>query len=261
MANWPDAVKIDRLFKWMFLRARGDSNSQYFEENIPTGFDVHASEVYAEAIPSIPPSATSSVVKKWYPAGESGDGWIVLTRDKKYNGGRVWVALDSWNANWSSGSGNITQILKNFVSPKYGNQYVIRVYDGSNTLIPELDNSSWLFDYKAGVLTFETDRAEIGATQADCIKIKIYQYVGNFLDNVVSSSLGSRTIERLVVETQGQQDYTLSKTPQHPSLVDVIVNGIVLDEGASFDYTISSTALHFNTTSLDVSDKIVVKYW
>ncbi len=181
---WSDAVKLDRLWKKMFNRARGTNEAEHYEENIPTTVDVHSSEIYHESIPTTPPPSTTTTIKKWYPVSEGGDGWIVLTLDRKYNGNRVWVAKNTWSPSFSSGSGNISDILRNFISPKYSFQYRVKVYDGNDNEIPELDDSSWLFDYKAGVLTFEQDRSESGATQSDCIKIKVYQYVGTFVSDI-----------------------------------------------------------------------------
>src|SRR4051812_26739751 len=99
-----DSVKLDRLWKQAFSKARGDSNAQFFEELIPTAYDVIGSEVFTEDIPSTPPAATTSVVKVWTVAG---DGKINLTLDRKYNGNRVWLALSSFNASFSSGSGSL----------------------------------------------------------------------------------------------------------------------------------------------------------
>lgn len=181
MASYSDTTKLDRTWKNSQNKARGDNNTQVFEENIPTVVDVQATEIYADAIPSTPPASTLSPVKKWFATG--GDGRITLTRDRKYNGARVWVAKGTHSTNYSSGSGSVTDILKNFISPKYGSGYVVKVFDGSNTQIPELDASSWLFDYKAGVLTFESDRTETGNSTSDSIKIDVYQYIGQFVSD------------------------------------------------------------------------------
>ena len=258
MATWTSTTQTDRLWKWMFNRARGDNNAQFFEENIPTMFDVHASEVYAETIPSTPPSATTAIVKKHYPAGESGDGWITLTNDRKYNGNRVWVALNSFNAAWSSGSGDVNLILKNFVAPKYGPAYLVKVYDGSGNEIPMLDASSWLFDYKAGVLTFEVDRAENGNSTASCIKIKVYQYIGKVLSDLSAISSQARTVNEFL-PTDNQQTFALTKVPANTD-VDVYMNGILLQPGATNSFTITGSTLTINNR-IEAGDVIIVKYW
>lgn len=169
-----------------FNKARGDTSAQFFEELIPSVVDIHASDIPSDTIPGTPPAATTSIVKVWTPAA---DGRIPMTLDRKYNGNRVWVAKATFESNFSSGSGTLTNILKNFISPKYGNTYVVKVYDGSGVQIAELfgdssgtiNTGSWLFDYKAGILAFESDRSETGNNSTDCIKIEVYQYVGRTL--------------------------------------------------------------------------------
>ena len=258
MANFTELVKTDRVWKWMFNRARGDSNAAFYEENIPSIFDVHASEVYAEVISPVPPTTSTPVIKKHYPAGENGDGWITLTCDRKYNGNRVWVALDTFNGAWSSGSGDITKILRNFVAPKYGAAYLVSVFDGSGNEIPMLDASSWLFDYKSGVLTFETNRAETGASVASCIKIKVYQYVGKFLSDLSAISSQSRTVD-IFDCTQGQTTIVLSKTPINDD-IDLYMNGILLQPGVTNSFTLSGNTITIYN-SVSAGDIITVKYW
>ena len=257
-ANWSQATQVDRLWKWMFNRARGTSSAAFYEENIPTTFDVHASEVYAEQIPVTPPATTTSVVKKYYTAGEGGDGWITLTCDRKYNGNRVWVTLNTFNAAWSSGSGDVTQIVKNFVAPKYGAAYLVRVYDGTGTEIPILDASSWLFDYKAGVLTFESDRTETGLTTTACIKIKVYQYIGKMLTDLAAISSQARTID-VFESLDNQATFTLTKVPANND-IDLYMNGILLQPGATNSFTLSGNVITiYNRT--EAGDVITVKYW
>jgi len=257
MANFANITMVDRLFKWMFGKSRGDNSSQFFEENITTSFDVHASEIYAQPIPSTPPTTTNSIVKKWYPSTESGDGSITLTRDRKVNGGRCWVAVNNWSSNWSSGSADLTQIMKNFISPKYGRNYVVQVFDGNGNQIPELDNASWLFDYKAGVLTFETDRWETGNTVNDSIKIKTYQYVGSMLDNFSTPSNTRKEV--FLLEADNIVDFTLSSTPSNLNNLDVYFNGMMLDCIKNEDYTLTSNVLTINYPTYK-NDIVIIKY-
>ena len=254
MASWTQAVQTDRLFKWMMNKARGDSNGQYYEENIPTVVDVHASDIYAQAISNTPPASSNGVIKKWY----TGDvGMLTLTCDKKYNGNRVWVALNSWSSSWSSGSGDVTKIMKNFVSPKYGSGYVVQVYDGSGNQISLLDASSWLFDYKAGVLTFEADRTETGSTTASCIKLQVYQYVGNMLSQAAAAP-PVRNIDSFTVSNISGSTFNLTRAPYGNSYADIYFNGIILSEDS--DYTLSGNVLTLNLTTF-TNDLIVVKYY
>ena len=177
MANWLDSSKTDRLWKAIFSRARTSPDKQFFEENIPTAFDLHADEVYAESIPRDVPIADTDIIKKVN---------LTLTRDKTVSGNKAWVALPVWQSNWSSGTGDVTEIAGNFISPKYGPGYVAKIFKGDETRIPELSDLSWVFDYKAGVLMFESDPGQNGVTESTSIKIEVYQYTGR----MVSESWG-----------------------------------------------------------------------
>lgn len=178
MANWTDNSKLDRLWKALFNKARTSPDKQFFEENIPTTFDLHANEIYAEEIPRVPPELDTEVIKKVN---------IALTQDRTVSGNRAWVALNAWSPNWSSGSGDITQIIKNFISPKYGPLYTVKVFNGNNIAIPELDDKSWIFDYKAGVLLFESDPGQDGNAKNTSIKIEAYLYIGKMVSDGVGS--------------------------------------------------------------------------
>lgn len=182
MANWTDQSKIDRLWKALFNRARTSPDKAFFEENIPTTFDLHANEIYIEEIPQVPPETDTAVIKKVN---------LTLTKDGTVSGNRAWVALSTWQANWSSGSGDVTQIVKNFISPKYGSSYGVKVFKGDDTRIPELSNLSWAFDYKPGVLLFESDPGQNGSTKATSIKIEAYQYIGKMASDTVGSTSGT----------------------------------------------------------------------
>lgn len=174
MAGLIDSIKVDKLFKALFNRARTSANKEYYEEMIPTAFDVHATEIYLNPIPSVPPTANTSVVQIY-----SG---LVLTQDRSVAGNKAWVVLPTWTANWSSGSGDVSQVMKNFISPKYGSGYAVKVYKGDGTRISELDNVNWMFDYKAGVLTFENDPVMNGTAVEQSIRIDVYQYIGQTVD-------------------------------------------------------------------------------
>lgn len=261
-----DNVKVDRLFKWMFSRARGDNSAAFFEEAIPTSYEVHAADVFVETIPGIPPTETNSVIQKLYPAGEDGDGWIEMTCDRKYNGNRVWVALDTHESTWSSGSGDVSRIRKNFINPKYGSSYVVKVFDGNDNAIPELDNSNWLFDYRAGVLTFESDRAEAGSTPASSIKIKVFQYVGQTLatasPNTNGGSAAAMKRGGMIGTVDGtNKDFFLPSDTNTDLLYLPKLNGQDVYPGA--DYTVDSTdplLLHM-VGSPDPGDRVDVVYY
>lgn len=174
MAGLLDNIKVDKLFKALFNRARTSAAKEYYEETIPTAFDVHATEIYLNPIPTTPPTVNTSIV--------SIHTGLVLTQDRSVANNKAWVVLPTWSANWSSGSGDVSQIMKNFISPKYGSGYAVKVYKGNGTQISELDNVNWMFDYKAGVLTFENDPGMNGSVVEQSIRIDVYQYIGQTVD-------------------------------------------------------------------------------
>lgn len=183
MAGLLDNTKLDLLFKNLFLRARTSSDKAYYEENIPTALDIHASEIYLNPIPKNPPTVTNEVIKVY---GSSNR--LVLTKDRSVANNKAWVALGTWTNNWSSGSSDVSQILKNFVSPKYGKNYVVKVFKGNGTRIAELDDVNWVFDYKAGVLSFEKDPGQDGTSVGASIQIEVYQYIGQLGSNAMTSA-------------------------------------------------------------------------
>lgn len=193
MADYTLEDKVDYLFKQLQSKSRGSNDAAYFEENIPSSLEVHANAVFAEAVPQPAPASSNSIVKKHYPAEDGGDGMIALTMDRAVNGGRKWVALDSFEPVWSSGSGDVSRVMKNFITNAYHKSYVVKVFDGNDNQISELDSSAWVFNYRAGVLTFEVDRPEGGSTETDCIKIKVFQYIGKMQSDVVSTGTGGST--------------------------------------------------------------------
>jgi len=53
----------------------------------------------------------------------------------------------------------------------------------------------------------------------------------------------------------------LSQTPKTNEHLNVIYNGIILDDGTGNDYSISGTRITFDATfTLTINDKIIVKY-
>jgi len=212
--------KVDYLFKQSQSKTRGSNDVAFFEENIPSSLEVHANAVFAETVPQPAPNASTVIVKRHYPVDEGGDDMIHLTMDRAVNGGRKWVALDNFEAVWSSGSGDVSRVLKNFITNAYHKSYVVKVFAGNGDQISELDDSSWLFNYRAGVLTFESDRAESGSSESDCIKIKAFQYIGKMQSDVVSRGT---SVSRLRAELIGIKDDT-NVDFRLPNAVDVTMN-------------------------------------
>ena len=238
MAEYSDSAMLDFLWKALFNRARTSPYKQYFEENIPTAVDLHAGEIPASPIPETPPENSTQEIKKWY-GGER----IIMTQDRSVSGGRAWVALSQWQPNWSSGSGDVSQIRRNFISPKYGKGYVVRVYRGDGTPIPELSDLSWVFDYKAGVLTFEKDPGLSGTSPETSVHIEVYQYRGKFVTEMFGDTPPPTVIEStslapkgLSVNSHGEQVYVYFSYEDSPEISHFVLERWDPDRGRWVPY-------------------------
>jgi putative addiction module CopG family antidote len=141
---------------------------------------VPSSQIILDSIPENPPKHSNSTIKKYYPKSEGGDGWIVMTRNGASNG-KMWVALEEFNSDWSHASGSDQKKLNWFIPPKYGREYHVKVYDKSGEWLPNHQNPCWKFHYDTGILIFEGNRKESGLNEVDTIKIKAYRYIGKTL--------------------------------------------------------------------------------
>ncbi len=255
-----DAQKLEKVFEWLSNNADTSTGKQFYEETIPRASEIHGAEVFGELIPAIPPATTLGVVKKWYPAAEGGDGWLPMTVDRSVPNNRTWVALPTHSGNWSSGSADTSQIMKGFISPKYGKQYLVKVFDDSGNEIPQLDASDWTFDYSAGVLTFNSaNRSETGNTPAASIKIKVYQYAGNSLLEVVSGASG-----RLVLrgDLAGVRDsvnttFTLPASVDSGVFFEIRCSRVPLDAD---DYTINGLTVELASAPASYQSLDIVYY-
>lgn len=235
-----ESQKTEIVWEAHNARSNTSTGKKYFEETVSRAYEVSSSDIFAEPVPASPPANTTDVVKKHYPSGEGGDGLIEMTVDRSVGGNVSWVALPTHSNNWSSGSADTTQILRGFISPKHGAQYLVKVIDGNDNEIPQLDSSDWYFDYMAGVLTFNgvSSRPESGNTPADSIKIKVYQYVGKMVDEALQDA-GDGGREIAHAELSGNKDgsnkgFLLPADADPSAHYIVYYNGTQLSEGADY---------------------------
>ena len=67
--------------------------------------------------------------------------------------------------------------------------------------------------------------------------------------------------DALPVTAPGQTSFTLSYTPANPTDVELIVEGVQQEYGASKDFTVSGTTLTWNDQfTLDVGDWVEARY-
>lgn len=253
--------KLEKVWEWFSNNADTSTAKQFYEETIARASEVHASEVFAEPIPSVPPASSTAVVKKWYPVAEGGEGWLVLTVDRSVANNRTWVALPAHSGNWSSGSADTSQVLKGFISPKYGKQYLVKVFAGNDSEIPQLDSSDWTFDYSAGVLTFNSaNRSESGNTPADSIKLKVFQYIGKQLLEVVGTGVGGRLVVRgdLIGISDGvNTQYQLPAPVDSGVYFEIRCSKVPLDAD---DYSINGTQVTLAAAPLAYQTPDIVYY-
>lgn len=151
-------TQTDFTFKKLFNKRTTSSTKRVYEEIGDYTINVHADEIWADAIPGTPPGSTTSVVEV--------QTLLLLTQDTTVAGLQSWYATD--------GLGNR---LKDWISDKFDNDptstYSVKLYDQDDNLIPVTDSTNWLFDYQTGVLVLQNSHPT-----ATGFKISGYRYVG-----------------------------------------------------------------------------------
>jgi len=116
----------------------------------------------------------------------------------------------------------------------------------------------WIVDTEAGVLTFYSNVPSYMPPQ-----ISFYKYIGS--KGVSSGGFSAnKQIDNYIVDSaivsNGYVD--LSQTINLSMHNFVILNGVVLMEGSTYDYTISGVRVTFTSNvNLTIGDAIVVKYY
>lgn len=187
-----DKAKLDSLYKKAGGKAFGSVAFLRPSEPLPSAQSTDATRVYVDIPPTTPPATSTATVKKYYPAAEGGDGWIVMSRDRSVADGSKWVALPTHDPAYSSGGATAEKnasIINGMIGTVYGNGYLELIYDGADQWIPGLSDALPTLDGDAGVLTFATGRTETGNTPQDSIKIKVYCNVGRTLADVQADTV------------------------------------------------------------------------
>lgn len=143
--------KEDRSFKTLINRETTDSNNKfYFNEYGADTINIHADDVWAETIPYDDPTLGISLGRV--------EQQILFTLTEDL------TVPDSQS--WKAG-------IKDWISPKFGANYVAHLFDGSNNEIFPTDPLDWFFDYQTGILTFNGT-----LTRPTPLKITGYRYIG-----------------------------------------------------------------------------------
>jgi len=247
-----DSTKVDFLWKKLgfgVAKTAPPSNKEAFNESIPSPLLMRGDRVWQQSgsIPSVKPSATSSIVEIYQDAA-GGSATIECTEDL--------TAPD--NQTWKTN-------LTDWIPTEFGSTYLVKVYvDTTGAAAPQStgtqlfqsgsgNEDGWFFDYQAGVLNFNGEnipsQIDTGVT-GKSIYIVGARYVGTF--GVGSSSqLGNLTVN----------DTTLGTVNAGDSIIfEVTGSGTVqIDTSTALGIAVGNTAqrpgsptagdMRFNTTT------------
>jgi hypothetical protein len=149
--------KEDRSFKTLINKETTDSgNKFFFNEFGADTINVHAQDIWAEEIPFNDPAQTVAL-------GRAEERTLfVLTEDLSVPNSQSWKAEEP-----------VGTRLRDWISDKYGEDFNIRLFDGSDSEIFTTDPLGWFFDYQTGILTFNNP-----LSYPTPLKITGYRYVG-----------------------------------------------------------------------------------
>lgn len=199
-----DKARLDALFKKAGGKAFGSVAFLRPSEPLPSELSIYAKTVRLQDIPATPPTASTETIKKWYPAAEGGDGWVVFSRDRSVADGSKWVALPAHNPSFSAGAASaetIASILKGWIMDSKGKLYLPMFYDGADEWIPGESAALPTLDPDSGVLTFAVGRSETGNTPTDSIKMKAFQDLGQTLADYLAASGDTSGVDLVAIYT------------------------------------------------------------
>lgn len=154
-----NTVDIDRVAKKVEGKTQTSVTKAIYEETIPSNFIIHTDDIWSSDIPNDIPTAISVGVAFEY-------NLFTLTEDVTVNNQKGWYA---------SSNGQLTGRIVNWIPPKFGQAFTLRLYDANNTEIVSSDTMKWKWDYQSGYLFIENTHS-----YTTPFKIKGYQYVGSF---------------------------------------------------------------------------------
>ncbi len=159
------ADKLDLVFKKIVSRQYTSAVKRWYEENPGVPFKLKGSDVWVDTIPATPPINDTAVIKKY--------DTLTLVKDSTVGLNKSWVAEDPVD----------NTRIGDFIQPRYGRKYTVRLYDHVNKEIPTTDGCGWFFDYETGNLTFDSNPASFG-WNATSFKIYGFRYCGSTTDDI-----------------------------------------------------------------------------
>lgn len=159
--------QTDRSFKTLINRRTTSVAKNFYEEFGDNTINITMSEIWIDPISSTPSLGISQGIVQQYTL-------FTLTEDITVPSQQAYFA-DSGLPSDDLTNPTKPMPLKNWISPKFGYLYEIKLYDNSNNQIFPTDASQWFFDYQTGYLTFNSSTGSFTKP----FKITGYRYTGN----------------------------------------------------------------------------------
>ena len=250
-----DSTKVDFLWKKLgfgVTKTAPPANKEAFNESIPSPLLMRGDKVWQSSgsIPSVKPSATSSIVQIYQDAA-GGSNTIETVEDLTSPDNQTWK----------------TQIT-DWIPTEFGSTYLVKVYvDTAGAANPQStgtqlfqagsgNNDEWFFDYSSGVLNFNgTNIPTVIGTGVTGKSVFIVgaRYVGPFGVGG-GSSIGNLTVTDTTVSTSNAgSDIVLATTSQ--GTVNINNNtALQISVGTTSQRPSSPTTgdLRFNSTTTNV---------
>lgn len=148
---------LDRLSKLSHGKTQTSIHKRSDEENIVSQQIITASQIWIDEISEDPEQAQEDGVAKFYSK-------LQLQEDITVANHKGWYASES-------------ELMENrileWIDPRFGRLYNVRLYDNNDTEIPSSDPMDWNWDYYSGYLTIQNDFEYVRP-----FYISGYQYVG-----------------------------------------------------------------------------------
>jgi hypothetical protein len=180
-------TKIDKSFRTLINKEFTTTAKKFYNELGANTINISTTEVWAEDVSSTPGIAVSAGVAKQYTE-------FTLAPLLGYASSAFYFASGSgFTPGTSIDRVTINEDLlqRNFISDKYGADYVAVLKDNGGTVVPPTDDIDWNFDYTTGILTIQ-DPSEGSYTTP--YKISVYQYVGKFASSSIGKSLNTASV-------------------------------------------------------------------
>jgi hypothetical protein len=149
--------QLDKISKKLDGKAQSSIKKRADEETMVSHLMVHSDNVWVSPIPQKASLALKNGIAIYRRQ-------IVLLEDVTVSGHKGWYA---------STTANDSGLIKNWIPPEFGNDYIVRLYDNSGAEISSSDAMRWHFDYQSGYLTIENN-----FTYAYPFLLTGYEYTG-----------------------------------------------------------------------------------